>query len=216
MKTNQTRVAAGLEPLVRDNGLDAMAADWSNHMAGVYAANGGQVQDPAAPTDCNRTALCHRPDLGPALTAVDPGWRKGGENIGVGADVDVIQNAFVGSPGHYANIVGDYDRVGIGVATTADRIWVTLDFMQAGAVAGYTGMDSAVPTGAGPPVANVTSRVAAPIHPGAAPAHPRHPHRERPGRGRLPVAQGRRRGPGARRRRRCRQREATAPAAPAT
>ena len=49
IKTNQTRAAAGLAPLVRDGGLDAMAADWSNHMAGVYGANGGQVQDPAAP-----------------------------------------------------------------------------------------------------------------------------------------------------------------------
>jgi hypothetical protein len=157
VKTNQTRVAAGLAPLVRDTGLDAMAADWSNHMAGVYAANGGLVQDPAAPNDCNRSALCHRPDLGPSFTAIDPGWRKGGENIGVGDDVDVIQHAFVSSPGHYANIVGDYDRVGIGVVTTADRLWVTLDFMQAGAVTGYTGMDSAVPTGSGPPVAAVTS-----------------------------------------------------------
>ena len=69
MKTNQTRAAAGLPPLVRDSGLDAMAGDWSNHMAGVFAANGGQVIDPAAPTDCNRSALCHRPDLGPALSS---------------------------------------------------------------------------------------------------------------------------------------------------
>ncbi len=157
LKTNQTRVAAGLPPLVRDGGLDAMAVDWSNHMAGVYAANGGKITDPAAPTDCNRTALCHRPDLGPVLTTIDPGWRKGGENIGVGDDVDTIQNAFVQSPGHYANIVGDYDRVGIGVVTTADHLWVTLDFMEAAAVSGYTGMDSAVPTGSGPPVGNVTS-----------------------------------------------------------
>jgi len=157
IKTNQTRAAAGLAPLVRDGGLDAMAADWSNHMAGVYAANGGQVQDPAAPNDCNRSALCHRPDLGPALANVGPGWRKGGENIGVGDDVDQIQNAFVSSPGHYANIVGDYDRVGIGVVTTSDHIWVTLDFMQASTVPGPTGMDAAVPTGAGPPVAAVTS-----------------------------------------------------------
>jgi Cysteine-rich secretory protein family len=157
VKTNQTRAAAGLPPLVRDGGLDNMAVQWSNHMAGVYASNGGHIQDPAAPTDCNRSALCHRPDLGPALTAVDPGWRKGGENIGVGDDVDGIQNAFVSSPGHYANIVGDYDRVGIGVVTTSDHIWVTLDFMEAAAVSGYTGIDSAVPTGSGPAVANVTS-----------------------------------------------------------
>ena len=49
MKTNQTRVAAGLPPLVRDTGLDAMATDWSNHMAGVFAANGGQIQDAGGP-----------------------------------------------------------------------------------------------------------------------------------------------------------------------
>lgn len=157
MMTNQTRASAGLAPLVRDNGLDAVADQWANHMAGVFASNGGVVQDPAATTDCDRSALCHRPDLGPALTSVDPGWRKGGENIGVGGDVDVIQTAFVQSPGHYANIIGEYDRVGIGVVTTADRMWVTLDFMEASNIPGYTGMDTAVPTGSGPPVADVTS-----------------------------------------------------------
>ena len=34
--------------------------------------------------------------------------------------------------------------------TTADRIWVTLDFMEASRIPGYTGMDTAVPTGSGP------------------------------------------------------------------
>ena len=160
IQTNQTRAAAGLAPLTRDGGLDAMAADWSNHMAGVYAGNGGQVQDPAAPNDCNRSALCHRPDLAAALANVDPGWRKGGENIGVGDDVGQIQNAFVSSPGHYANIVGEYNRVGIGVVTTSDHIWVTLDFMQGSTTSGPTGMDAAVPTGSGPPVNSVTSLAA--------------------------------------------------------
>jgi hypothetical protein len=155
--TNQTRANVGLPPLVRDGGLDGVARQWSAHMSSVFASNGGQVIDPAAPTDCNRTALCHRPDLGPALSSIDPNWHHGGENIGVGGDVEALQGAFVESSGHYANIVGPYDRVGIGVVATSDRIWVTLDFMDGPPIGGYTGLDTAVPTGSGPGVATVTS-----------------------------------------------------------
>jgi Cysteine-rich secretory protein family len=155
--TNQARANAGLPPLVRDGGLDGVARQWSTHMASVFASNGGKVVDPAAPTDCNRTALCHRPDLGPALSSIDPGWHHGGENIGVGGDVEALQGAFVESSGHYANIVGPYDRVGIGVVAEGDRIWVTLDFMDGPPIGGYTGLDTAVPTGSGPGVATVQS-----------------------------------------------------------
>ena len=85
------------------------------------------------------------------------------------------------------------------MVTTADRIWVTLDFMEAVAVAGYTGMDSAVPTGAGPPVADVTSLSARARF---TPAQPQRILDTRSGeparRRRLAAAQGRRRRPGAR------------------
>jgi hypothetical protein len=155
--TNQARANAGLPPLVRDGGLDGVARQWSSHMQSVFASNGGKVVDPAAPTDCNRTALCHRPDLGPALSSIDPGWHHGGENIGVGGDVEALQGAFVESSGHYANIVGPYDRVGIGVVAAGDRIWVTLDFMDGPPIGGYTGLDTAIPTGSGPGVATVQS-----------------------------------------------------------
>ena len=155
--TNQARADAGLPPLTRDAGLDSMARAWSGHMSAVFAANGGLATDPAAPTDCNRSALCHRPDLGPSLTAVDPNWTHGAENIGVGGDVASLQGAFQESSGHYANIVGPYNRVGVGVVDSGDRIWVTLDFMDGPAAPGPTGLDAAIPTGSGPAVADVTA-----------------------------------------------------------
>jgi hypothetical protein len=155
--TNQARANIGLPPVVRDSGLDGVARQWSDHMAGVYAENGGKVVDAAAPTDCNRSALCHRPDLGAALTSIDPRWTRGGENIGVGGDVEALQGAFVESSGHFTNIVGPYDRVGIGVVAVGERIWVTLDFMDGPPIGGYTGLDTAIPTGTGPGVASVTS-----------------------------------------------------------
>lgn len=154
--TNQTRASVGLPPLVRDAGLDGMARQWSNHMAGVYAVNGGQLVDAQAPTNCNLTALCHRPDLGSTLATIEPGWLRGGENIGMGGDVEALGGAFVESSGHFANIVGDYNRVGIGVVADGDRIWVTLDFMAAPSISGFTGLDSSIPSGDGPAVANVT------------------------------------------------------------
>jgi hypothetical protein len=155
--TNQARAQAGLPGLTRDAGLDGMARQWSNHMAAVFAANGGLTVDPAAPNDCNRSALCHNPNLGPGLTAVDSNWTKGGENIGVGGDVGSIQNAFLNSPGHYANIVGQYDRVGVGVVNAGDRMWVTLDFMQAPALPPYAATAYATPVNTGPAVSAVTS-----------------------------------------------------------
>jgi hypothetical protein len=158
--TNQARSAAGLPPVVRDPGLDGVARQWSNHMASVFAANGGTVVDRAAPSNCDLSALCHRPDLATALTAIDPYWRHGGENIGVGGDVEALEGAFVESSGHYANIVGPYDRVGVGVVANADRIWVTLDFMDGPPIGGYTGLDTAVPTGTGAGVDSVQSLAA--------------------------------------------------------
>src|SRR5207244_2769948 len=50
---------------------------------------------------------------------------------GFGPSVGSIQNAFINSPPHRANILGDYNRVGIGVVRDSNNtIWVTLDFVK--------------------------------------------------------------------------------------
>jgi len=130
---NQARSTNGLAPLAHDGALDGVARDWSSHMAATFAANGGVTIDPAAPTDCSKSALCHRPDLRQAVDAASPGWLGAGENIGVGGEVQALHDGFMGSTGHRANILGDYDRVGLAVIVSGTRMWVTFDFVKGSA-----------------------------------------------------------------------------------
>ncbi len=128
---NQARSANGaLPPLAIDANLQAVAQDWSTRMSATFDANGNVTVDPAAPADCAKSALCHRPDLRQAVDAASPGWLGAGENIGVGGDVQALHDGFMGSTGHRANILGDYDRVGIAVVASGTRLWVTFDFVK--------------------------------------------------------------------------------------
>src|SRR5204862_1717148 len=55
-----------------------------------------------------------------------------GENVGVGPNVDSLEDAFMNSPEHRANILdSDYTEIGIGTAVGKDgRLYVTQDFRQ--------------------------------------------------------------------------------------
>ena len=125
---NGTRAQNGLAALQRDPSLDRLALDWAGHMADTFDRT-GQVIDPAAPTDCERSSLCHRPNLATAIPLIEPNWRSAGENVGTGGDVVGLHNAFVASPGHFHNIVGDYNRLGVGVVVRGTRIWVAFNFL---------------------------------------------------------------------------------------
>lgn len=71
--------------------------------------------------------LHHNPDLG----KVTSGWISLGENVGVGPSVDTLHQAFMDSAGHRANILGDFNFVGVGVvAEAAEMMWVTVVFMK--------------------------------------------------------------------------------------
>ncbi len=123
-RLNTERASAGLAPLVRDSGLDGVARAWSAQMA-------------------RENRLYHRPDLGPAVQAVEPRWQRAGENVGYGGSVDSLHRAFMNSPGHRANVLGDYNRVGVGVVVNGSTIWVTFNFLKGPAIAGITGLESA-------------------------------------------------------------------------
>jgi len=72
-------------------------------------------------------ALSHRNPLSDGAPA---GWRKLGENVGYGSSVDVVQGAFMNSPGHRANILDrTFNNVGIGVTVDGNgRRWVVQEF----------------------------------------------------------------------------------------
>lgn len=69
--------------------------------------------------------LHHNPGLGSSVG----GWRKIGENVGVGGTVGAIHNALMDSDGHRRNILDpEWTDIGIGVVVHEGRIWVTQMF----------------------------------------------------------------------------------------
>lgn len=58
-------------------------------------------------------------------------WSKLGENVGVGASVPVLVDAFVASPGHYANIIDPgFTQIGVGVVRKDGALYTTHRFLQ--------------------------------------------------------------------------------------
>lgn len=56
-------------------------------------------------------------------------WKTLGENVGVGAGVDVLQQAFLNSPPHRHNIMlSAFRHVGVGVGEVGPVMWVTVIF----------------------------------------------------------------------------------------
>jgi uncharacterized protein YkwD len=76
-------------------------------------------------------------------------WSKFGENVGVGADVDVLVDAFVASAGHFANIVDpSFTQIGVGVVWKDSALYTTHRFLQ---LPGATPTITAPPATAPPP-----------------------------------------------------------------
>jgi len=110
-RINASRAAAGLAPVSMHSDL---VPDARSHSAEMMAA--GQI--------------FHSSNLG----SVASGWEALAENVGAGPSAASLHTAFMNSAGHRANILGNYNHVGVGVATEGDLIWVTVIFMRKGSV----------------------------------------------------------------------------------
>jgi len=108
---NHERGAHGLAPVAWDPSLVLNARAQSERMA-------------------SSLTLFHNPNLAAGFSG--GGWSAIGENVGVGMDVGGLHHSFVFSPSHRANILGDFDRIGIGVVHASGYIWVTEVFMKTG------------------------------------------------------------------------------------
>ena len=107
-KTNSARAAAGKAPLQVYWDLTDDARAHSKRMM-------------------EEGTLYHNPNLGSVTT----GWEALGENVGVGPSVSLLFDAFMNSSGHRANILGNYNYIGVGVsAETETKLWVTMIFMR--------------------------------------------------------------------------------------
>lgn len=109
--TNDHRDSIGENPLTRDSHLDALAEQWAEQMA-----DAGNIS--------------HRDTLGEDAWAAGARFAEVGENVGVGDDIDAINDAFLASADHRANIeADDWTRIGVGTATGDDgRIYVAVNF----------------------------------------------------------------------------------------
>jgi len=98
------------------NGVPGLA--WSSDLAAVARH---QAERMAASGD-----LAHNPNLGSDVT----GWQIVAENIGYGPTWSSIQDAFMASPEHKANILDSrLTQLGVGTAVDADgTVWVSQVF----------------------------------------------------------------------------------------
>lgn len=127
---NQSRASAGLAPLSVHGDLVTGAR---NHTARMI------------PTG----TIFH--STSDQLSAVTTGWLVLGENVGKGGSTSSLHNAFMASPSHKANILGDYDRVGVGVGhDDGGKVYVTVLFMKSKAAPAPTTTTTQAPTTTAP------------------------------------------------------------------
>ena len=80
-------------------------------------------------------------------TQLPSDWTRLGENVGYGGGVDSLHVAFMNSPGHRANVLGDFNQVGIGVDyDSRGRMWVTIDFIKSNVVVAQVMASSSQPS----------------------------------------------------------------------
>lgn len=109
---NNDRAAYGLPPLGWNDNLGGFSQSWSDHMAatGDYSHQdlGAVLQNPAY-----------------------SGFSAMAENIihaGCGTSATQLEQAWMASSPHRANILGNYNAIGIGVACNGGDLYATEDF----------------------------------------------------------------------------------------
>jgi uncharacterized protein YkwD len=107
---NAARANAGRRALAFDTGIQYIAVDWSDEMAGSQT-------------------LKHNPSYGDQILR-HRDYRTAGENVGRGHELGSLFQAFMNSPGHRANIESTaYDHVTVGCLTDGSgQLWVTQNF----------------------------------------------------------------------------------------
>jgi len=131
---NRDRAAHGVPALARSASLDAIAVTWAHHMA-----------------DSGR--MSHNPNL---ATQAPAGWRALGENVAMGQPTpEAMEAAWMASPGHRANILGDYTHVGVAFLVANGQVWGVEVFAKYAAAA---------PKPAAPPAKAPPKAAPAPAH----------------------------------------------------
>jgi len=105
--TNAFRAANNLPPLKLNQGINPVAQAWTESMA-------------------NNEYMEHNPDYG---TQIPAGWSLAGENVAQNYAPDTVVTGWEGSPGHRANLLGNFTDIGIGYAVdSSGNGYFTQDF----------------------------------------------------------------------------------------
>jgi len=104
--TNAIRAELGLRPLIRNAAMDVVAGNWSSQMA-------------------TSGTMVHNPNYS---TQIPSGWTRAAENIAYGYTYLSVVAAWKGSPGHYANMTGNFTDIGIGYVDRAGQRYFTQNF----------------------------------------------------------------------------------------
>lgn len=123
--TNAERVKAGLGPLLIAPTISAVAQNWS---AAMDAKN----------------SLSHNPEY---PWQMPQPWIRVGENVAQGYIPSTVVAAWMASPGHKANILGDFTHIGLGYWVDDNgRGWFTQNFGKYEVVGAPTIIDEPVTT----------------------------------------------------------------------
>lgn len=97
-RINYDRTGNGLVGLSINETLMVKAQAWSEYLASASSLQHSQLAQ-----------------------SVDPGWRMLGENVGYGPSPEAVQQAFMRSPGHRANILNpEFNWAGTGVSISSN------------------------------------------------------------------------------------------------
>jgi uncharacterized protein YkwD len=109
--TNESRAAYGRAPLAYDAAASSVARAWAAELA-----RSGNLR--------------HNPNLVSQVSSqVTNQWSAIGENVGYAGSVDQVHGAYMGSTGHRNNILGNYNRVGVGSVRAGNYVWTTVVFI---------------------------------------------------------------------------------------
>lgn len=148
-RLNSLRSSKGAGTLAWNQAMTGPSIDWSRTMS-TQIPPGGSSADPGwlhhARDTGSDDGVSASQDYVNINSQIVANWQRLGENVGVGGMrsscslseldtntdrvVSALHDAFVASSGHYENMMGEFNQVGIGVHIDPDELWVTVRFAK--------------------------------------------------------------------------------------
>jgi len=142
VRLNDLRRSKGLSTLAWNGAIATPAIGWSQTMSAQDWLHHARDVDGWGGAD----GVEPNQDYVTINSKLVPNWERLAENVGVASmyssctmgdleantakAVEALHNAFVNSSGHYKNMVGDHNQVGIGVHVDHAKLWVTVRFAK--------------------------------------------------------------------------------------